>query len=228
VGEYSYASPDAEVLALSSFYGAGIWLDPWEVEFGIGDSLEEFTRVEGSPLDSGILSKKRDVYPLRTGCPDRGATSLDMLGEITDGLPTKCWRDPPSRHGPYTYRVNCPRLVYDAGGGPVETSMEFILKWDSVDSWVGSVFPDPFNLALQLLGAYPDGMGWKLYAQFPTGGPVALFSWVLTLGTYRNNFTVDLAPSFQVNAAFVGMDPIEVFFEPAPDDSYANPVDIFP
>jgi len=213
---------------MPSFYGAGVWLDPWEVDFGIGDSLEEFARNDGTPLDAGVLSKKRDVYPLRTGCPDRGTTELVMLGEITDGLPTKCWRNPPARHGPYTYRANCPRLVYDAGGGPVETSMEFTLKWDSVDSWVGSVFPDPFNLALQLLGIYPDGTGWKLYAQFPTGGPLAVFSWVLSLVTYRDNFTVVAHPNFEVNAVFVEMDPIEVTFIPAPDDSYANPEDIFP
>lgn len=106
--------------------------------------------------------------------------------------------------------------------------MEFILKWDGVDSWVGTEFPVIENLAVQSTGVYPDGEGWQMYAQFPTSGPVGLFKWVLPLGTYRDNFTVLGTPALQQNATFVSMDPIEVFFEEAPDDSYANPVDIFP
>jgi len=111
VASYRYASEDAEFLQLPGFYGSGVWLDPWDVQMGLGDSLEDYERVAGEPLDANVLSTKKSVLPLRTNCPGSRETAMAMTAEIFKGLPAVCWRvkdlPPPSMR----YRVTFINVV---------------------------------------------------------------------------------------------------------------------
>ena len=185
VGRYHYASEAAEFLQQPSLYGSAVWLDPWEVQNGLGDSLEDYERVEGLPLSTDVLSTAKTVLPLRRDCPGPRATEMSMSSEVYKGLPTKCWRvvdpAPPSPR----YRVTFTDVLDTSIPGlPVQS---FTLDLDPyvpfIWSWYGTaVNYDSTLTSLQNGSPLPEGS--KVF-----------YRWYYFVEVYTSNFYISI-PEF--------------------------------
>jgi len=228
VGRYCYAAEDAEVLLQSSFYRSGIWLDPWELIDGLGDSLEDYERVEGIPLSDDIVNTNRIVLPLQSGCPSLGDTTMTMSEEIQSGVPTKCWKKDAIRRGHWSYRVNIVGFSANDGTTTYSYSGESLLLWDGGSStWFPVSGPSvPF---LESVGEYPEGSGFELSAFNPFGNvPSEIFTAVLSLGQQRSFTTLTAPWVLPIGWSLVDAGEVIVTYERVGDDDPVNPADEYP
>ncbi len=229
VGKYSFASPNAEMLPSPNPYASSTWLKEWEVSDGLGDSLEDSSWSNGVPLDPGIKDTSKEVLVLRTDCGSPYDNAYVMSGLVSDGVPSACWRVPPERHGPFTYRLLVPRLVYDAGSGPVTFSCDLLLSWGVGFGFEWLALDGDVIVALFPLAVYPGGNNFFLELVMGGGADPPICGWVSLLGTDQGNTIITLLPeSFVAGLTVLEMDPVSLLFVSAPDDSFANPADIFP
>jgi len=148
---------------------------------------------------------------------------------VLAGVPRKCWKNPAPRTGPYSYRVLVNDLVYDAGHGAVSFSADLLLSWS--EGFGVLWLHDDGGKAVTMfpLDAYPVGNRWQIemyLGSFPSD-PKAV--WLSYEGTYRENFDVSTMPDTVTHGvSIISIGTIRISFVSAPDDSYANPVDIFP
>jgi len=184
VGTYLYASESAQFLEQPSFYGAAIWLDPWEAGRGLGDSLEDYERVEGEPVSDDVFDAKKEVYPLRSGCPEPRSTSLTMSGPVYMDLPTKCWRRssplPPADRYRVTFTnvVDTSRPDLPTRSFTLDVDKDLILIW----YWYGTSVEYDSTLA-------GDGMDTPL----PENSKV-YYRWYYFDIVYISNFYVSIPP----------------------------------
>lgn len=228
VGKYSFAAPDAEMLPSPNPYASSIWLKEYEVGQGLGDSLEDFTWVAGSPLDPGIKNKSKEVLPLLAGCGTPYDVSYPMAGAVSDGVPTACWRVPPGRHGSYSYRVFVPYLRYDDGSGPRDFSGDFLLAWDTGIGWNSSGYLGSEGAAMLAYGSYPDGSGWELSLSLHPSLLGRIVNWIFLLREQQEDFTVEVFPDFNPGVTILAMEPVQVAYVHVPDGWPVDPADIYP
>jgi len=227
VGRYSYAASDAQFLELGSIYGSHVWLDEWEQDVGLGDTSEDFTRNDGTPLSSDIFYKKTEVYPLRTGCVSDSPLALTMSDQVLDGVPTKCWKRTGPRLGAYTYRVTVPPISYSSSFGSGVFGGTFLLKWHD-PYWYSDDYLGLNGILIYPWDAYPIGGSW--YVEIRWGGGVVTgpgIAWFDLPGVYREtlSFRDGWEPLIDETVSWVG--DLVLRFEKVTDDSWVNPVDIF-
>jgi len=229
VGKYSFAREDAEMLPSPNPYASSVWLKRWEASEGLGDSLEEFQWSDGEPLSEDVKRRAIEVLPLRTGCESLIGKALPMSGNVTDDLPTLCWKSVP-RHGPYSYLVAIPGITFDDGTGPQTISNSFILRYSGNETWYSYAPQEAPQATLYSEEGYPDTPMVSLLVYLANGSSVPMFAeWLLPVQMPRENFILARPPdSVFPYGSVVSNLPITVMFVAAPNDSYANPLDIFP
>ena len=228
VGQYHYAADDAEVLTNSFFYRSGIWLDPWELGDGLGDSMEDYAEYPGEPLPANVLNKRRDVIPLQTSCdPVDGA--LLIGGPVTNGIPDVCWRTVPPPASKHSYATAIDHLRISDGARTYVINISAItLKWSFSGYWY---YRDASGIRLKLVpeSGYPAGSGMSLYASFfDSAGARQEVSWLLPLGSQQGFWGTFSPPVLPAGYIFESMVDALQAFVPVVSSWPVNPLDTIP
>lgn len=204
-----------------------MWLDPWELLDGIGDTLQEYGRVAGAPVSVNVLNTLKTVLPLRSGCPQSPSDSLVVDDQVYRDLPRKCWKGVPILHGPYSYRVVITGFVVTNG---VYTSP---LEWDVVTVWFneeGIWSDDVFRFLVELSpdGSYPDGAGMTLIGYAAAGfDHLPILTWVLPEGSQQNNWNVSTLPTVRDGWTIITYGTARIEFVSVSEHWPVNPEDVF-
>lgn len=228
LGRYSYAAEGADYLEMPSYLGAGVWLDPWELNFGIGDSMEDYSEVPGEPLPAGVYVKRRQVIPLRSDCEPIGG-ALVMTDQVSNGVPAVCWDVPPVPTTRHSYVTAVDSLFITDG---VDTYFIDVsgtrLKWSFSGYWY---YRDKFGLRLKLIPepGYPSGAFMTLVVPFiDSAGGSREVAWVLPMGAQQAGWESFGSPVMPAGYSFVSINSVIQEFNPAPANWPVNPEDIIP
>lgn len=228
LGRYSYATDASEYLERPSYLGAGVWLDPWELTEGIGDSMEDYSEVPGEPLPATVFAKRRQVLPLREDCePVAGA--LGMTSDVVNGVPVVCYSEPPVPTVRHTYAAFVDSLFITDG---VDTYFIDVpgqtLKWSFSGYWYAR---DSSGIRLRLVPepGYPTGSGMTLWVPFvDSAGRPQEVAWILPMGTQQVGWSLFGSPVMPIGYTFVSLIQTAGQFNPATANWPVNPSDIIP
>jgi hypothetical protein len=209
-------------------YGSAVWLDPWDVGIGLGDSLEDYRRVEGLPLSNKVFNTRKEVYPLRLDCPGPHATEIAMSNLVYRGLPKKCWVAIPDLHGSYSYHVVVAGLVITNGTLTLSFDLDYVLMWrDSDEVWVENFVPVDL-ITLVPLGDYPEGTGLELNTWFDDGSDFMSARWLLPEGSQQSDWVASGPPTLPLGWTIVDPGSASSTFVSVATGWSVNPNDIFP